>query len=82
MYRLELICYGGNMISNNDEVKIFTIKYYITNSVPNKHNEYFNECTTPLEYFFKWRYGAGFFKDIPFRVNKSFIDNFLWGQYD
>ena len=82
MYRLELIYYGGNMINNNHAVKIFTIKYYITNSAPNKHNKYFNERNMPLEYFFRWRYGAGFTEDIPFIANKSFIDNFLWGQYD
>lgn len=66
------------MISNNNEVNVIKIKnYYITNSFSRKHNEYFDGCTMPLEYFFKWRYEAGFTAYIPFKANLT--DG---GQYD
>ena len=64
------------MINNNHMVKVTTIKYYITNSFSRKHNEYFDGCTMPLEYFFKWRYEAGFTAYIPFKAN------LLRWQYD
>ena len=50
-------------------VRATTIKYYITNSFSRKHNKYFDGCTMPLEYFFKWRYEAGFTAYIPFKAN-------------
>ena len=81
MYRLELICYGGNMISNNNIVNVIKIKkYYITNSFSRKHNEYFNKRTIPLEYLFKWRYEASLASGISFRANKSISKtDVLWG---
>ena len=59
------------MISNNDMVKVTTIKYYITNSLSCKHNKYFNKRIIPLIYFFNWRYEEGVTADISFRANKS-----------
>ena len=80
IFRLELICYGGNMIRNNDVVKIFKIKYHIKKSVHSKHNEYFNKRTIPLEYLFKWRYAANLASGISFRANKSISKaDVLWG---
>ena len=73
------------MISNNNMVIATSInnrvcEKYLSHNV--LHNRYFIERNMPLEYFFRWRYEEGDCKDIPFRANKSFIDNFLWGQYD
>ena len=60
IWRLKLIgLMGINMISNNDVVKIFTIRCHITNSVHGKHNEYSDECTIPFEYIFTWHYTVG-----------------------
>ena len=68
------------MISNNDVVKIFKIKYHIKKSVHSKHNEYFNKRTIPLEYLFKWRYAANLASGISFRANKSISKaDVLWG---
>ncbi len=73
------------MISNNDTIKTtgsnnYVCEWYLSRNV--LHNRYFIERNIPLEYFFRWRYGADFTEDIPFIANKSFIDNFLRGRYD
>ena len=78
IFRLKLICYGGNMINKNDIIDVIKIKNYmygqcLSSNVP--HNCNFNEFTIQLRYFFVRRY-----KDAISKTTYSVKSRRLYGE--
>ena len=60
------------MISNSDTIKTTGINNYVCEWFLSRnvlYNRYFSKRNMPLEYFFRWRYEEGNYKDIPFEAN-------------